>query len=76
MSPQEKAHQLYGKFYGIPLYIKTVKECCYIAIDEIIKSRSDDQGFDDTFLSNSEYHTPHPMYLSYWKQVKDEIDKI
>ena len=46
MSPQEKAHQLYDKFYGIPLYIKTVKECCYIAIDEIIKSRSDDQGFD------------------------------
>ena len=24
------------KFYGIPLYIKTVKECCNIAVDEQI----------------------------------------
>lgn len=37
MNPKEKAKQLYSKFYGIPLYIKTVKECCYIAIDEMIE---------------------------------------
>jgi hypothetical protein len=36
MTPKEKAQLLYGKFYGIPLYIKTVKECCNIAIDEQI----------------------------------------
>jgi hypothetical protein len=76
MSPQQKAKQLYGKFYGIPLYIKTVKECCHIAVNEIISSRKDDSGFDDTYLATSEYHTPHPMYLSYWELVKQEIDKL
>lgn len=76
MSPKEKAHQLYGKYYGVPLYIKTVKQCCLIAINEIINSRKDDSQFDDTYLSTSEYHTPHPMYLSYWEQVKQEIEKI
>ena len=38
MTPKEKAKQLYGKFYGIPLYIKTVKECCHISVDEIIET--------------------------------------
>jgi hypothetical protein len=36
MTPKEKAQRLYLKFYGIPLYIKTVKECCNIAVDEQI----------------------------------------
>ena len=36
MTPKEKAKQLYMKFYGIPLYIKAVKECCHIAIDEVL----------------------------------------
>lgn len=76
MTPQEKARQLYGKFYGIPLYIKTVKECCMIAVDEIISSRKDDSQFDDTYLITSEYHMPHPMYLSYWNLVKQEIQKL
>jgi hypothetical protein len=38
MSPKEKAQQLYGKFYKIPLYIKTVKQCCHIAVDEILQN--------------------------------------
>ena len=76
MTPQEKARQLYDKFYGIPLYIKTVKECCMIAVDEIISSRKDDSQFDDTYLITSEYYTPHPMYLSYWNLVKQEIQKL
>jgi hypothetical protein len=36
MTPKEKAQQLYSKYYGIPLYVKTVKECCNIAVDEQI----------------------------------------
>ena len=76
MTPEEKAQELYLKYYGIPLYIKTIKECCHIAVNEIIESRKDDAKFDDTFFSTSEYHTPHPMYLSYWLQVKQEIDKL
>lgn len=38
MTPKEKAQELYNKFYGIPLYILTVKQCCHIAIDEILKA--------------------------------------
>jgi hypothetical protein len=33
MTPQEYGQYLYNKFYGIPLYIKTVKQCCHIAVD-------------------------------------------
>ena len=77
LSPKEKAIELFNKFYGIPLYILTVKECCYKAIDEIISSREDDGSFDDTLSSaGSEYYSPHPMYLSYWIKVRDEIKKI
>lgn len=77
MSPKDKAQLLYNKFYGIPLYVLTVKQCCHIAVDEIINSREDDGAFDDTlFSTSSEYYTPHPMYLTYWKQVKEEINKL
>lgn len=37
MTPQEKANELYNKFYGIPLYVKTLKECCMITINEMIR---------------------------------------
>jgi hypothetical protein len=37
MTAKEKAIDIYNKFYGIPLYIKTVKECCHITINEIIR---------------------------------------
>ena len=53
MSPAEYAQYLYLMYYGIPLYVKTVKECCNIAVDEIINSRKDDSNFDDTFLVTS-----------------------
>ena len=52
------------------------KQCALIAVDEIISSREDDSGFDDTLSStSSEYYTPHPMYLTYWEEVKTEIEK-
>lgn len=65
MTPKEKAIEIYNKFYGIPLYIKTIKQCCYIVVDEIIK----------------EYGTYYKIevdekYVSYWEQVKIEIEKI
>jgi hypothetical protein len=40
MSPKQKAQEIYMKFYGIPLYVKTVKECCHILVDEIIELAS------------------------------------
>jgi hypothetical protein len=53
------------------------KQCALIAVDEIIKSREDDRHFDDTLSSTgSEYYTAHPMYLTYWQEVKQEIEKL
>ena len=77
MTPKERALEIYNKFFHIPLYVKTLKQCCYICVDEIIKSRKDDASFDDTLLStSSEYYTPHPMHLTYWNLVKEEIEKL
>jgi hypothetical protein len=64
MTPSEKANQIYNKFYGIPLYIKTIKESCNIMIDEIMQ----EHFYVDTEYSNRR--------LEYWAQVKDEIKKI
>ena len=36
MNPKQKAKEIYDKFYGIPLYIRTVKQCCHIVVDEQI----------------------------------------
>ena len=80
MTPKEKAEELVGKFVSITLwngYVTSAKECAYIAVDEIIESRKDDSMFGDTLLStSSEYYTPHPMYITYWLQVKKEIEKL
>ena len=65
MTPQEKAKQLYGKYYSIPLYIKTVKECCHIAVDEIIANIEPSVSMDVISAR-----------IKYWKQVKEEINKL
>jgi hypothetical protein len=65
MTPQEKAIEIYNKFYGIPLYIKTIKQCCYIVVDEIISNIEPSVSMD--IISSR---------INYWEQVKDEIEKI
>jgi len=70
MTPQEKAKQLYGKYYSIPLYIKTVKQCCHIAVDQIIETLSND--IKDLDVQGSVLID----LIIYWRQVKEEIDKL
>ena len=65
MTPQEKAKQLFGKYYGIPLYIKTVKECCHITVDEIIANIEPSVSMDVISAR-----------IKYWKQVEEEINKL
>lgn len=65
MTPAEKAKELYLKYYGIPLYVKTVKKCCHIAVDEIIYTVG---GLEDSVFG---FNT-----IDFWKEVKQEIDKI
>jgi hypothetical protein len=65
MTPAEKAQELYLKYYGIPLYIKTVKECCHIAINEI----------KEQLVSNLD-NDVSGIHAIYWEKVKQEIDKL
>ena len=79
MTPKEKAKELFDKYQiaGSQWYVDRTKNYASIAVDEIIKSRQDDGLFDDTLSStSSEYYTPHPMYLTYCQQVKQEIEKL
>lgn len=77
MNPKEKAAYLVLKYMSKVVSKQVAKECASVAVDEIINSRDDDGAFDDTLSStSSEYYTPHPMYLTYWRQVKNEIEKI
>ena len=80
---KEKAYELINKYNLVVLDTalggsnSMVKKCALIAVDEIISSREDDGAFDDTLSSmSSEYYTPHPMYLTFWLQVKQEIEKL
>ena len=90
MTPKEKAEDLAKKLFEFNQRVKwdsdndewahdykLAKQCALIAVDEIINSRNDDRGFDDTLSSvSSEYYTAHPMYLTYWQEVKQEIIKL
>ncbi len=83
MIPQEKAENLILKYLRIHNDTKEwfhkgmAKQCALIAVDEIIESRKDDSRFDDTlFQITTHYITPHPMYLTYWLKVKEEIEKL
>ena len=65
MTPQEKAIEIYNKFYGIPLYIKTIKECCNILVNEVIASIEPSISMDVITAR-----------IKYWEQVKEEINKL
>ena len=63
MTPKQKAKEIYSKFYGIPLYIKTVKQCCYITVDEILNDMTIRLGLDKEDFE-------------YWEEVKKEIEEL
>ena len=85
MTPKDKALELYFKYEkelrvykdnGFYYDGRKTKNACLIAVDEIIESRKDDKNFDDSLFSTSEYYSKHPMYLSYWQEVKKKIEKL
>jgi hypothetical protein len=77
MTPKDKALQLFKSYLNVGMGDGWAKQCALIAVDEIIESRKDDSMFGDTLLStSSEYYNPHPMYITYWLQVKQEIEKL
>ena len=72
MTPKEKAENLVDKFKNAPSNIektewyiseKYAKQCALICVDEILNAPEiGDGGLD--------------MYEPYWKEVKQEIEKI
>lgn len=66
LTPEEKAIQLIDAV-GVATAI--------FVVDEIMKSRKEDSAFDDILFANNDYYTPHPMYLTYWKEVEHELNK-
>ena len=70
-SPKEKAKELVSKMvdtYSVTsdfCYDSTAKQCAIIAVDEILTNINETfQGFLDADL------------ISYWKQVKTEIENL
>jgi hypothetical protein len=67
MTPKEKARELFTKFSSNTVHYDAAKQCAIIAVDEIIKT---DMLIDeDTFVET-------PSYLQYWKEVKQELEKL
>jgi hypothetical protein len=77
MTPKEKADNLFTTFAFKGAETKQIAiECALIVVDEVIESRKDDKHFDDRdFAKSSDYFTPHPMGLTYWKEVEQELTK-
>ena len=84
MTPQEKASELYHKYADefnfddtYRGYREQSKQCALITVNEIIESRKADPDFDDTKLGIvTHYIAPHPLRLSYWTKVKEELEKL
>ena len=77
MTPKEKADNLFTTYVFKGAETKQIAiECALIVVYEVIESRKDDKHFDDTdFAKSSDYFTPHPMGLTYWKEVEHELIK-
>jgi len=66
MTPQEKAKELVDKFKYISYYLDDIqnhKEGALIAVDEIILSHQMSVSCED-------------LVVDYWKEVKQEIEKL
>jgi hypothetical protein len=71
MTPREKAVELMVKYWKLdvdnqaPIFTKICKQCCLIAVDEILKSNPcqfDDYNYQPNF--------------KYWQKVKEEIELL
>jgi hypothetical protein len=62
MTPQEKAKELIRQFYSVGAV--ECKQCALIAVDEILLIKK--EIWDDF----------HSEYFDWWKEVKQEIEKL
>jgi len=62
MTPEEKARKLFNLYLNVGMGDGWAKECALIAVDEIINVTVGLTDFTDDF--------------DYWKEVKQEIEKL
>ena len=76
-SPYQQASILVDEYFSMFNHscgLQFSIECALKCVNQIILSRKDDAKFDDReWAKSSDYHTPHPMYLSYWVLVQEEL---
>jgi hypothetical protein len=69
MTPQEKSEQLVSSYLlatPIGFHIEDAKKCALIAVQEIILSNPHSNPFNTDVYST----------MSYWQEVKTEIEKL
>lgn len=84
MTPKEKAEELLNKIenplQGVTLFKELRKSLALIAVDEIIESGPrypNDVDWDDVGATHQYYYeAQHEESLNFWKQVKQEIEKL
>jgi hypothetical protein len=88
MTPKEKAEELFDKFEDKLISSHTIflgeakKQCALIAVDEVIKYHESlyNKGFKDVHIALSSpiktYNDILNPLLKYWKEVKQEIEKL
>lgn len=81
MTPKAKAFSLYFKFIRDVIGDdQKAKQCALIAVDEIIESGPrypNDVDWDDVGATHQYYYeAQHEESLNFWKQVKQEIEKL
>ena len=73
MTPKEKADELNVGYWYLTNDSRIAKQCALIAVDEILNSY--DNIFDD-FVIKSEQVGGYKNMKKYWKEVKNEIEKL
>ncbi len=77
MTPKEKANELienyrnaYPTYTSNRLNIHQAKRCALIAVDEILNLDLHNVG------DYKDFDTPSEWYISYWMEIKEEIEKL
>lgn len=73
MTPQEKAKELVNNFDNTLTYLESktkVKDCILIMVNELINCTPSIDMYPPNF------QTIHPRVREFWKQVKQEIEKM
>ena len=84
MSPEEKAKEIYWKYFQLVADgshpEENAKECALISVDEIINSRPLDPNYvdwDDCGAAHQYwYEAQKEEALEFWNEVKQEIEKL